>query len=150
MDIFVQLRKADATGKILRNVNIPLADLKVSSESEVELVNTLVYLGPTGILRASRRALDPKPSKPHWPVQSHDRSDKVPPGRVVRLEIGIWPSGIMFEPDEKLVLKVAGHQMTLAEFPPLRGAFQVENRGRHVVHLGGAYDSHVIIPLVEL
>lgn len=48
MDVFVQLRKADSAGKTLQNINIPLSDLQMQS-SEVETVNCLKYLGPTGI-----------------------------------------------------------------------------------------------------
>ncbi|KAJ5874233.1 uncharacterized protein N7529_002663 [Penicillium soppii] len=50
MDVFVQVRKADTDGRILQNVNGPLSDLKMA-ESDVDSVNPLKYLGPTGILR---------------------------------------------------------------------------------------------------
>jgi predicted acyl esterase len=152
LDVFVQLRKADATGKLLQNINIPLAEMGVSSAAEVEPVNPNIYLGPNGILRASRRAIDQKRSKSHWAVHSHtqETEQKVKPGEVVRMEIGLWPTGIVFEAGEKLVLKVAGHPLILAEFEPLRGAFVAENQGRHTVHFGGEHDSHVVIPLVEV
>jgi len=148
MDVFVQLRKADASGKILQNINIPLEDLKMAAE-EVESLNTLKYLGPTGILRASHRELDSKLSKLHSPVPAHTNSEKVPPGNVVSLTIGLWPTGMVFEKGEKLVLKIAGHPLVLAEFPPLRGAFKAGNVGRHVVYFGGRHDSHIVIPLVD-
>ncbi|OCL02189.1 alpha/beta-hydrolase [Glonium stellatum] len=149
MDVFVQLRKADSTSNVLQNINIPLKDLQMKT-SEVESVNTNKYIGPTGILRASRRKVDLKLSKPHWPIHSHSQDEKVPPGEVVKLEIGIWPSGIVFEAGERLVFKVAGHQMTLAEFEPLRGGFKTGNKGRHVVHLGSEHPSHVFVPFVKI
>jgi predicted acyl esterase len=149
-DVFVQIRKADRYGKILRNVNIPLGELGVHSEDEVQTVNTLKYLGPTGILRASHRALDPILSKPHWPAHDHSKLDLIPPGQIVKLEISLWPAAIQFEPDEQLVLKIAGHHMTLAEFEPLRGGFVTGNKGRQVLYFGGEHESSLEIPYVLL
>ena len=152
LDVFVQLRKADKNGKLLRNLNIPLADMQLSSPDDVSAVNPNFYLGPTGILRASHRATSDDLSKPHWPVHDHSESacKPVEPGEVVKLEIGMWPTGMIFEAGEQLVLKVAGHPLVLAEFEPLRGAFQSGNKGNHVLHIGGSYDSHVVVPFVEL
>lgn len=65
MDVFVQLRKADEEGRLLENINIPLEDSQVDS-SDVEKVNPLIYLGPSGVLRASYRDIDWKLSKPYW------------------------------------------------------------------------------------
>ncbi|KAJ5413813.1 hypothetical protein N7509_000440 [Penicillium cosmopolitanum] len=149
MDVFVQLRKADSTGKILQNINIPLSDLKMQS-SEVETINCLKYLGPTGILRASHRKLDSRLSKPYWPVHAHDQEERVKPGEIVQLEIGLWPTGIVFDEGEKLVLKIAGHHMALAEFVPLRGTFKAGNKGRHNVHMSPEHQSHVIFPIVHI
>lgn len=136
MDVFVQIRKADVHGNILQNINIPLRDLQLQA-SEVVSTNTNKYLGPSGILRASHREIDLELSKPHWPLHSHLKEQKIPPGTVVKLEIGIWPSGIVFQPGERLIFKIAGHHMTLAEFEPLRGGFMTGNKGTHVVHMGG-------------
>ncbi|KAH0592484.1 hypothetical protein MHUMG1_09755 [Metarhizium humberi] len=147
MDVFVSLRKADASGKVLRNMNIPLKDLGMTEE-EVPLVNPLVYVGPSGILRASHRKIDVARSTPHWPFHPHDEKELPKTGQIVKLEIGIWPTGIVFEAGEKLMLRVAGHHMVLAEFEPLRGGFQTANKGRHNVHVGGQYSSHLILPLL--
>jgi uncharacterized protein len=123
LDVFVQLRKADQTGKILQSYNVPLADLARMgmSEHEIPVINPLIYLGPTGHLRASHRALDPLLSKPHWPIHAHTAEEKIPPGQVTKLDIGVWPGGMVFSPGEQLVVKVSGHWMTLAEYPHLRG-----------------------------
>jgi predicted acyl esterase len=129
-----------------------LKDLDLPSEDEVELTNPTMYLGPSGLLRASRRALDSKLSTENWAVHSHTQETerKVNKGEVVKLEIGIWPAGMAFAAGEKLMLKVAGHHMTLAEHKPIRGKFLAGNKGRHNVHFGGQYGSRIEIPLVEL
>ena len=149
LDVFVQVRKADSSGKQLQNINIPLEDLRLKA-SEVVTTNTNKYIGPTGILRASHRHIDEQRSKPHWPIHSHDREEKVAPGEIVKLDLGIWPTGIVFEAGEQLVFKIAGHEMRLAEFEPLRGGFTNGNKGRHVVHIGESHPSHVIVPFVKL
>ncbi|KPI42157.1 uncharacterized protein AB675_5453 [Cyphellophora attinorum] len=149
LDVFIQLRKADASGKLLQNINIPLEHLELKAE-EVATVNTNKYLGPTGILRASHRKIDYEQSKPHWPLHSHFEEEKVPRGQVVELTIGLWPTGMAFEAGEQLVLKIAGHHMTLAEFEPLRGGFQTSNKGTHVVHVGPEHPSHVVVPFVSV
>jgi predicted acyl esterase len=148
MDVFVCLCKVDAEGKVLRNINIPLKDLKMNAE-EVPLLNSLVYIGPSGILRASHRKVDETKSKPHWPFHPHDERQPVRSGEVVKLEIEIWPAGIVYEPGEKLSLRVAGHHMVLAEFEPLRGEFQNANKGYHTVHVGPEYPSYLVLPLLE-
>ena len=150
MDVFVIIRKANENGKVLRNLNIPLKDLGKESEDNVDNLNTLKYIGPNGCLRASHRAIDPKFSKPHWPAHDHTKEIKVSPGDIVKLEIGIWPGAIQFEEGEKIVFRVSGHDMRLAEFVPLRGAFSSGNKGKHILHFGGGYNSRVEIPTVPL
>ncbi|KAM6485617.1 Alpha/Beta hydrolase protein [Trichoderma sp. SZMC 28011] len=149
LDVFVQIRKADSTGKVLQNINIPLHELGLDAE-DVTRINTNVYIGPMGILRASRRKIDVDRSKPHWALHSHDEDEKISPGTIVKLEIGIWPSGIKFEKGEKLVFKVSGHDMRLAEFEPLRGKFTTSNKGRHFVHMGADYPSYVQVPFIKV
>jgi predicted acyl esterase len=148
-DVFVQLRKADRNGRLLQNINIPPADLGLREE-EVEAINPLKYLGPSGILRASHRDIDRERSKPHWPFYPHTTKKLIQAGEVVRLEIGIWPTAIRFEAREKLVLKVAGHNMSLAEFPLLRGKSGNCNKGAHNVFVGPGNLSSLTIPIVEL
>ncbi|KAE8347389.1 hypothetical protein BDV24DRAFT_157681 [Aspergillus arachidicola] len=149
MDVFVQIRKADSAGKVLRNINIPANDRKTCSMPEpVDLINPLVYLGPTGCLRASHRALDLGLSNKWWPEHNYSQKQPIVPGNVVELDIGLWQTGIYFEPGEKLILKVAGHNMTLAEFPDLRGTMANYNRGKHTLYVGGNFASRLTIPIV--
>ena len=71
----------------------------------------------------------------------------MPKGKIVELMIGIWPAAIQFEADGRLILKVAGHQMTIAEFKSLLGAFLTGSKGRQVLHFGGEFDSRIEIPM---
>jgi uncharacterized protein len=152
MDVFVQLRKVDKAGNVLISYNVPLPDLARMgmAQDQIPKVNPMIYLGPAGHLRASHRALDKTLSKPHWPIHAHDREEPVPAGTVVKLEIGIWPGGMIFSEGESLLLKVSGHWMTLAEYPWLRGTHTPKNKGKHNVHLGGKKASHVVLPFVDI
>ncbi|KAF7586526.1 hypothetical protein BBP40_008698 [Aspergillus hancockii] len=136
LDVFVQIRKADVHGTILEHLNIPLDALHLASIDNVEQINPLKYLGPTGILRASHRHLDPSLSEAFRPVYAHSKEDKIPRGQIVRLEIALWPSGIAFEPGESLILRIGGHPQVLPEFSALGGKWTTLNRGSHVVYCG--------------
>lgn len=149
MDVHVQIRKADANGTVLQQLNIPQSDLEaVGMTGRVEPVNPMIYLGPTGALRASYRAIDDELSTEYWPEHKYTRCNKLGKGEIVRLDIRLWQTGIRFEAGEKLVLKVSGHPMVLAEFPPLRGALPNANVGKHVAHIGGSRASCLVIPVV--
>ena len=153
LDVYVQLRKADKDGKLLQNLNIPLSDLKISSaDDDTFKTNPNFYLGPTGVLRASHRAVSSSLSGPDWAVHDHSWASIQPveKGQIVKLEIGLWPTAMAFEPGERLVLKLAGHPLTLVEFVPLRGTFEPDNKGKHEVYVGGEFQSHVVVPFVEL
>lgn len=149
MDVYVQVTKKDANGKLLVNVNIPLKDLPVSVD-QVPNVNCLKHVGPVGMIRASLRALDPELSTEIYPVQSFKKTEKIKPGDIVKLEIPIWPTGIAFEAGEKVAIKISGHEMRYGEVQALWGTTTTINKGTHTVACGDSgYYSHVILPLVE-
>ncbi len=152
MDIFLQIRKLDATGKILRYHNIPEEDMSAQGVpvEELPLINPTVYLGPHGQIRASHRAVDHDLSKPHYIQHRHDLEERITPGTSVKIETSIWPGGIIFNEGESMVFKISGHPMYLSEFPTLRGQFLARNTGRHVVHIGGSTASYIEVPFVEL
>jgi len=148
MDVYVQLRKMDGSGRLLEHINIPPHALGLPAD-EIPNINPLKYLGPQGILRASHRGLDPELSRPSHLVLSHSKVDKVRPGNVVKLEIPIWPCGVAFEVGETLVLKISGHDMRLAEFPALAGTFRSGNKGVHKIHCGeGGRHSQLVVPVI--
>jgi uncharacterized protein len=150
MEIFVQLRKADKDGNLLSQINIPPEALGMTA-SEVPNVNVLRYLGPPGIVRASHREVDQELSQLNHPVLAHRTLQKIKPGELLKLEIGLWPGAMAFSPGEKLVVKISGHEMRLAEFPALYGAFRTINIGKHTIYCGkSGHASEIVLPFVEL
>lgn len=151
MDIFLQVRKADKDGNILRSYNVPddeMAAMGIPRE-KVPLTNPVIYLGPHGQIRASHHAIDTSISKPHYISHSHLTEESIPRGKIVKVETSIWPGGIIFEKDEYLVIKISGHPMYLAEFPTLRGAFKANNKGLHKIYIGGEEPTHFVVPFVQ-
>jgi hypothetical protein len=61
------------------------------------------------------------------------------------VDIAIWPSSRIWYPGERLRVVVAGHR-TPAWFLPFAG--ELRNRGEHVIHAGGKYDSHLLVPVI--
>lgn len=158
MDVYVLLRKLDAQGKALVNLNIPWSSISqhgvtpetIDQVPRRNMNNLMFHVGSLGILRASRRAIDESKSiHENYPFHTHDRDDFVVPGEVVRLDIGIWAMGVEYDAGESIRVEIHGNS------PLLRGEFKDDNEfsgvashGKHVVHYGGNYPSHVILPFV--
>jgi predicted acyl esterase len=160
MDVYVIIRKLDAHGNELLHINIPLEDLPVGvKETDVPHGNIFKYVGPNGRLRASKRkflehepGLTPEQSKTLYPAEIWhplEVEEKITPGEIVRLEIPLWPSGIIFQSGESMRLEVKGHEVTLPEFPALDRVPTNLNRGMHVIHSGPEYPSSLIVPLSQ-
>ena len=152
MDIYLILRKLSVTGEEMWNLNIPWSAVPVKKIADIpdpKRTEVLLYKGPTGILRASNRKIDTSKSMhENWPYYTHDEVQKITPGDVVKLEIGIWAMGIEYEAGESIVLEVSGHSRGIVEFG--KDKQHTDNKGKHVLHLGGEYDSHLILPVVPL
>ncbi len=108
---FVILRKKDKNGKDLMHLNFPFSATPVKSIDEIPLKDQAslnLHLGSIGILRASHRAIDSTRSiHPQFPFHPHKKQEKVPPGTIVKLEIGIWAMGVDFDAGESISIRVS-------------------------------------------
>ncbi|WP_439345192.1 CocE/NonD family hydrolase [Vacuolonema iberomarrocanum] len=95
--------------------------------------------------RASRRELDLKESTEWNPVLKADRDEKLKPGQVIPLEIALYPSSTFFVPGEALQLIISSQRIIPS--PPYFKDVSF-NHGIHVIHYGGDFDSHLLIPQV--
>jgi predicted acyl esterase len=131
MDLHVGLKKFDRRGN-----EVPFADFQ-------HIENGLVA---SGWLRVSHRELDAAMSTPDRPYLKHERLQKLSDGEIVAAEVEILPSATGFRAGERLVLIVQGYDIVdyIARFKHT----DTVNAGTHVVHAGGAYDSHVLVPLL--
>jgi uncharacterized protein len=136
MDVFVGIQKLDANGAI-----VPFPYYAQFDDGPVAL----------GWLRASHRELDADKSTPWQPVHTHTREQKLAPGEIVPLEIEIWPSGTSFAKGETLRLIIQGDDINRysREIAPVYFRHEASvNKGRHVLHIGGTYDSHLLVPVI--
>jgi predicted acyl esterase len=108
--VFVILRKKDKNGKDLMHLNFPFSATHVKSIDDIpekDRASLNLHLGSTGVLRASHRAIDEKRSiHPQFPFHPHTKQEKVEPGTVVKLEIGIWAMGVDFDEGESISVRV--------------------------------------------
>jgi predicted acyl esterase len=130
MDLFVAVKKRDAQGE-----EVTFYGKAGHSRSPVAL----------GWLRVSQRELDPERSTPAQPVLAHERSLPLGKGEIVPVEIEILPSSTRFMPGEVLEVVVQGRDHF--SHPALAHEKTV-NKGTHVIHAGGRYDSHLLVPVI--
>lgn len=135
MDLFVALEKIDRSGDM---VQFPF--YATHDDGPVAL----------GWLRVSHRELDEARSTAYQPFHAHEREVKLLDGEIVPVEIEIWPSGTRFERGEKLRVVVQGSDIYYypGTWPTNAHDGRTVNGGEHVIHAGGEYDSHLLVPVV--
>lgn len=134
MDLFVAIQKFDRDGNY-----VPFAAFSALEDGPVAL----------GWLRASHRELDAERSTPYQPWLAHRRALPLKPGVPVPVEIEIWPSGTRFAAGETLRVVVQGSDIyRYARWIVRAGHPKTANGGVHVIHTGGKYDSHLLIPVI--
>lgn len=130
MDLFVYVRKLDKDSRF-----VPFMLLGKP------------HPGAQGWLRVSRRELDESRSTPAEPFLAMRRELRLTPGEIVPVEVGIWPTSMLWHAGEQLELIVSGQfQRDPQWFEPFK--FDVRNRGAHVIHTGGKFDSHLLVPRI--
>lgn len=136
MDLFTAVQKIDQAGNIVNFYYI---------------TRFLFGHAAHGWLRVSHRELDQARSKPYQPVHPHLREERLKAGEIVPVEIEIWPSSTLFHAGEQMRLVVMGKDpFPGAEGPGVGIALHpvTRNAGRHIIHAGGQYDSHLLVPFI--
>lgn len=146
-DVCVQIRKVSASGKLLESLNwSPMC----KPAHEVPDVNVAKHLGQQGMLRASHHvSLRPGRNEEEVPVYDHKTREPISCGTVVPLLIPIWPTGMVFEAGEGLVVRVSGHDMSLPEVESMRLTSPIdENSGDHTIFTGPGSESYLVLPFI--
>jgi len=130
MDLFLTIRNIDPAGNDVWEVgqqgqNVPVAK---------------------GWLRVSHRELDPELSLPYRPYHRHHRRLYLEPGEIVRVEVEIWPTSMVFR---------QGHRIRL-DIQPRDGVGSVHythyhadyNSGTNTIHAGGDRESYLLLPVI--
>ncbi len=136
MDLFAAVQKFDAVGALVNFYYITRFKFGHAAH---------------GWLRVSHRELDPAKSKPYQPFHPHQREVLLKPGEIVPVEIEVWPSSTLFRAGEQIRVVVMGRD----PFPPTDEPGVgialhpvTRNAGRHIIHTGGQYDSHILVPMI--
>jgi len=105
-------------------------------------------LAASGWLRVSHRELDEEKSTPWQPWLKHERLLKLAPDEIVPCEVEILASATGFRAGDKLQLIVQGYDV-IDVFNRFKHEDTV-NAGHHIIHTGGDYDSHLLVPAVAV
>lgn len=133
-DLFVALQKLDKDGNPVHFVFFSMFD-----HGPVAL----------GWLRASHRDLDEARNTPYQPWHTHHREVPLKPGEIVPADIEIIASSTRFEVGEKLRVIVQGHDVySYPDVRPTQIHERTRNKGQHVIHAGGRFDSHLLVPVI--
>lgn len=129
MDLFVNIQKADSDGNWLPwyTLNEP-------------------HPGAWGKLRVSMRELDEKLSTKFNPVLKCKNVQKLKEKEIVPVDIAIVPCARLWHKGQKLRIQVAGRYIREGWFEPL--AWDTDNKGSHIIHTGGVYESFLQVPVI--
>ena len=129
MDVFVRVANLD------KNDNVLFHDAILCK-----------FTGPGGMLRVSQRQIDPDKSTVCEPYHPHKTLSYLSKGEIVPIEIGLWPTGQVFHKGEKFQVIISGydHLGTWGNYCEPENF----NKGNHIIHSGGKFDSHIVIPVI--
>jgi predicted acyl esterase len=130
MDLFLTLRNFDADGNEVLETGQQGAPVPVAK----------------GWLRASHRELDPALTLPYRPYHKHQRRLYLTPGEIVKVEVEIWPTSMVFK---------KGHRIRL-DVQPRDGAGSASymhyhadyNTGTNTIYSGGEHESYLLLPVI--
>ncbi len=130
MDLFLTLRNFDADGNEVMETGQQGAPVPVAK----------------GWLRVSHRELDPELSRPYRPYHKHTRRLYLKPGEIVKVDVEIWPTSMVFKKGHRIRLDVQprdgigsqGYMHYHADY----------NTGTNTVHAGGRYESYLLLPVI--
>jgi hypothetical protein len=130
MGIFVAVNKLDAQGQTVHFLG--------SVGNRNDMVTR-------GFCRVSRRELDVEESTDYQPILTGNSHMPLEPDQIVPVDIALYPSSTFFAAGDSLQLIVSSDEIVRS--PPYRKNVSM-NRGTHVFHCGGDFDSHLLIPII--
>jgi uncharacterized protein len=130
MDLFLTIRNIDADGNDVLETGQQGTPVPVAK----------------GWLRVSHRELDPELSLPYRPYHRHQRRLYLEPGEIVRVEVEIWPTSMVFRRGHRIRLDIqprdgigsAGYMHYHADY----------NTGTNTIYAGGENESYLLLPVI--
>jgi hypothetical protein len=130
MDLFLTLRNFDADGNEVLETGQQGTPVPVAK----------------GWLRVSHRELDPELTLPYRPYHKHLRRQFLKPGEIVKVDVEIWPTSMVFKRGHRIRLDVqprdgVGSQSYMHYHADY-------NTGTNTVHAGGERESYLLLPII--
>jgi len=130
MDLFLTLRHFDTAGEEVLETGQQGAPVPVAK----------------GWLRVSHRELDPELTLPYRPYHKHQRRLYLKPGEIVKVDVEIWPTSMVFKKGHRIRLDVqprdgagsAGYMHYHADY----------NTGTNTIYAGGDKESYLLLPVI--
>ncbi len=135
-----------------------------SSTEDMDLFLTLRNIGPDGReimetgqqgqpvpvakgwLRVSHRELDPELSRSYRPYHKHQRRLFLQPGEIVRVEVEIWPTSMVFRKGHRIRLDVQPRDgVGSAHYMHYHADYNV---GTNTLYAGGERESYLLLPVI--
>ena len=130
MDVFATLRNIGPDGKDVFELGQQQQPVPVAK----------------GWLRASHRILDEKLSLPWRPYHSHQSRVFLEKNQVVKLEVEIWPTSMVFAKGHRIRLDVQPRDgIGSAPYTHYSADY---NSGTNTIHAGGSRASHLLLPVI--
>jgi putative CocE/NonD family hydrolase len=130
MDLFLTLRNFDPDGNEVLETGQQGTPVPVAK----------------GWLRASHRELDPELSLPYRPYHKHKRRFYLTPGEIVKVDVEIWPTSMVFKKGHRIRLDVqprdgVGSQSYMHYHADY-------NTGSNTIYSGGDKESYLLLPVI--
>ena len=130
MDLFLTVRNFDADGNEVLETGQQGTPVPVAK----------------GWLRVSHRELDPQLSLPYRPYHKHRRRLFLAPGEIVKVDVEIWPTSMVFKKGHRLQLDVqprdgVGSQSYMHYHADY-------NTGTNTLYAGGDRESYLLLPII--
>jgi predicted acyl esterase len=130
MDIFATLRNIDPAGNDVWEIGQQQQPVPVAK----------------GWLRVSHRKLDPKKSRPYRPWHTHDERLPLNPGDIVRVEVEIWPTCMVFGKGHRIRLDIQPRDgVGSAPYTHYSADY---NSGVNTIYTGGKNSSYLLLPVI--
>ncbi len=130
MDLFLTLRNIDADGNEILETGQQGAPVPVAK----------------GWLRVSHRELDPELSLPYRPYHRHQRRHYLTPGEIVKVDVEIWPTSMVFRRGHRIRLDIQPRDgVGSASYMHYHADY---NSGTNTIHAGGKHESFLLLPII--
>ena len=131
MDLFLTLRNIDADGKDVMETGQQGLPVPVAK----------------GWLRVSHRELDAEKSLPYRPYHRHQRRLYLKPGEIVKVEVEIWPTSMVFKKGHRIRLDVQPRD-GLGSSHYMHYHADYNSGATNSVYAGGDKASYLLLPVI--